>query len=205
LPPYVASLGGSVPDGYYVTAGCIVDLGSMLSDDDGLWSVGLTSEDEANWITGGRRTILGPDGKAWTFSNRNIHDPEIVKKALTHLYIEGVALAGETCGIRRRTRTFRPDTSRRAEAPSIRVTDAHRGAPPVRRSIALARCPPLISCGDRDPDRTFGRGRDVERQPPWRPRDDPREPLGRVARSARTHQRRTARASGPRNAIVSRH
>jgi hypothetical protein len=91
LPPYVASLGGSVPDGYYVTAGCIVDLGSMLSDDDGLWSVGLTSEDEANWITGGRRTILGPDGKAWTFSNRNIHDPEIVKKALTHLYIEGVA------------------------------------------------------------------------------------------------------------------
>src|SRR5271157_3702058 len=43
-----------------------------------------------NWITGGRRTILGPDGKAWTFSNHNIHDPEIVKKALTHLYVEGV-------------------------------------------------------------------------------------------------------------------
>jgi hypothetical protein len=87
---YVSSLGGRVPDRHYVTASCIADLGSMLSDEDCLWSVGLTSDDEANWITGGRRTILGPDGKAWAFSNRNIRDPEIVK-ALTHLYIEGAA------------------------------------------------------------------------------------------------------------------
>jgi hypothetical protein len=35
-----------------------------------------------------------------------------------------------------------------------------------------------------DPDRTFGRGRDDVRQPQKRPRDDPREPRGRVARGA---------------------
>jgi hypothetical protein len=43
-------------------------------------------------------TIHGPDGKAWTFSNRNFHDREIVEMALTHLYIEGETdLVDPTC------------------------------------------------------------------------------------------------------------
>jgi hypothetical protein len=87
---YASYLGGKIPEGYYVTATCMVDLGFILPDDSCLWSVGLTSNDEANTITGGVRTILGPDGKVWAFPVSS-HERQIIEMALTHLYIEGLS------------------------------------------------------------------------------------------------------------------
>jgi len=87
---YVSRLGGKIPEGHYVVATCVVDLGFILPDDACLWSVGLTSDDEANWITGGVTTILGPDGRGWTFPV-SFHESEIIAMALAHLYIEGVS------------------------------------------------------------------------------------------------------------------
>jgi uncharacterized protein YfcZ (UPF0381/DUF406 family) len=92
IAAYVAYRGGSIPEGYHVTASCAVDLGFILDDGQCLWRVGFYPDHEEDWIIGGMTTILGPDGKDWTMStNRNFHDREIAERALTHLYIEGVA------------------------------------------------------------------------------------------------------------------
>jgi hypothetical protein len=88
----VAHCGCSIPEGYHVVATCVIDLGFILDDDECLWRVGFVPDDENDRITGGMTTILGPDGKAWTMSaNPNFHDREIAERALTHLYVEGVA------------------------------------------------------------------------------------------------------------------
>ena len=47
---YVSHLDGQIPDGYYVTATCMVDLGFILSYDACLWSVAFTSDDEGKWV-----------------------------------------------------------------------------------------------------------------------------------------------------------
>ena len=61
-------------------------------EDACLWRVGFIPDDEKDGIMGGMTTILDPDGKAWTMSaNPVFHDREIAERALTHLYIEGVA------------------------------------------------------------------------------------------------------------------
>ena len=92
IAAYVASCGGSIPEGHHVVATCVVDLGFILEDDECLWRVASLPDDEKDGIFGGMTTILGPDGKAWTMSaNRNFHDREIAERALTHIYIEGVA------------------------------------------------------------------------------------------------------------------
>jgi hypothetical protein len=92
IEAYVSSRGGQIPEGYYVTATCVVDLGFALSDGACLWSVGLATDDEGSWLTEGSMSYLGPDGKVWTFpANLNFYDPEIIKKALRHIYVEDVA------------------------------------------------------------------------------------------------------------------
>ena len=89
---YVASLAGGIPEGYSVAASLAVDLSFILEDGMCLWHVGLVPDDEAHLITPGTSTIMGPDGRAWTFvANPNIYDPEVAEKALSLLYIEGVA------------------------------------------------------------------------------------------------------------------
>jgi hypothetical protein len=87
---YVSSIGGEIPEGHSVVATYIVDLGFILADDTCLWSVGLTSDDEANRITERGSTILGPDGRAWTFPV-SFPESELIEMALAHLYIEGVS------------------------------------------------------------------------------------------------------------------
>jgi hypothetical protein len=69
-----------------------MDLSFILEDGTCLWHVGLVPDDEADSIFPGTTAIMGPDGKSWTFPYiPNFYDREIVERALTHLYIEGVA------------------------------------------------------------------------------------------------------------------
>ena len=69
-----------------------MDLSFILEDGTCLWHVGLVPDDEADSIFPGTSTIMGPDGKIWTFPyNPNFFDREIAERAPTHLYIEGVA------------------------------------------------------------------------------------------------------------------
>jgi len=92
LAAYAATLHGGVPEGYSLFATSVVDLSFMLEDDDCIWHVGLAPEDEGHIIVGGESTFLGPDGKLWTFpSSPNFFDHEIAERALTILYLEGVA------------------------------------------------------------------------------------------------------------------
>ena len=92
IAAYTVSRRGSIPEGCYVTARCFVDLSFMLEDGECLWAVGLGSDDEENWITPGTTTILGPDGKGFSFPNNpNFYDREIMETVLTLLYTEDVA------------------------------------------------------------------------------------------------------------------
>jgi hypothetical protein len=89
---YVAYRGGRIPEGYHVMATCVVDLSFTLPDDSCLWHVREIPDDESGLVFGGTTTIFGPDGRAWTFpANPNLYDIEIMERALSHLYIEGVA------------------------------------------------------------------------------------------------------------------
>lgn len=92
IAAYVASLSGGIPEGYSVAVSLAMDLSFILEDGTCLWHVGLVPDDEADSITPGTSTIMGPDGKVWRFPyNPNFYDREIVERALTHLYIENVA------------------------------------------------------------------------------------------------------------------
>jgi hypothetical protein len=92
LAAYAATLAGGVPEGYSLFATSAGDLSFMLEDGDCIWHVGLAPEDEDHIIVGGESTFLGPDGKFWTFpSSPNFFDHEIAERALSHLYLEGVA------------------------------------------------------------------------------------------------------------------
>ena len=92
IAAYMDSRSGGIPERYSVVARCVVDLSFILEDGTCLWSVSLVPDDEAHVITPGRRTIIGPDGKIWTYpTNFNFYDDEIAERTLTHLYIEEVA------------------------------------------------------------------------------------------------------------------
>lgn len=94
IAAFVANHGGTVPDGYYVVATCVMDLGFMLEDYDALWRVAFVPEDEENLIIGGTTTILGPDGQEFEFPNSMMvggGNHEVAIEALTFIYLEGVA------------------------------------------------------------------------------------------------------------------
>jgi hypothetical protein len=95
----VAALASQVPagtlEGNEVTASCLADLGSALGDGACLWRVWLTVSWQPGLIytdeTNAERdaTFIGPDGRLWRFSS--YLSDEIIKRALTRLYLEGVA------------------------------------------------------------------------------------------------------------------
>jgi len=87
---YVANRGDTIPEGYYVTATELIDLLIFnFPDDSRLWCIWLDSDDERG-IIGDYSTYIGPDGKVWEFPGQ-FADPEIMKHALLHLYIQEVA------------------------------------------------------------------------------------------------------------------
>jgi hypothetical protein len=113
IEAYASFRGGQIPEGYYVTARCAVDLGFALSDDACLWSVGLASDDEANSITGDTRTYLGPDGKVWTFpANPRFYRREIIEEALTDIHVEGVADLVDPQTLAEKVKLFTPNEDR---------------------------------------------------------------------------------------------
>jgi hypothetical protein len=89
IAAYISHLGGGVPRGYRVEATRIAEVGFATFEDGWLWDVELTNGEPH---IGGMSTIVGPDGKIWTFSSHPAsHDPGIVELALFELYTEGVA------------------------------------------------------------------------------------------------------------------
>jgi hypothetical protein len=91
IAAYLATQSGVIPEGYSVTANCVMDLSFILEDGTCLWSVGLKPDDTEGGVTGGYRTFIGPDGKLWRFPSSPLCDRDIAVSALTHLYLEGVA------------------------------------------------------------------------------------------------------------------
>ena len=77
----MASLSGGIPEGYSVAASLVMDLSFILEDGTCLWRVGCPFYDEAESITPGTSTVMGRDGKIWTFPyNPNFYDREIVEQ-----------------------------------------------------------------------------------------------------------------------------
>ncbi len=110
-------------------------------------SVRLPSDDEVNWPTGGSTTIVGPDGRTWTFSsNANFHDLEIMKMALILIYTEDVADLVEPDVLAEQVRviTARMNESIRARAEAARRADLQQ-VPEQENNIKL-NCP---QCSDR--------------------------------------------------------
>lgn len=92
IAAYMASRPFGVPKGYSVAATCLVDFSFLLEDGARLWSIQVVPEDEAQIRIPGTATIVGPDGKVWTYvANPTVYDDEILKVVLIHLYLERVA------------------------------------------------------------------------------------------------------------------
>jgi hypothetical protein len=84
---FVSYWGDRIPEDVQVAASCIVH----LSGDGGLWGAWLVIDGVDDPFSGAR-TILGPDGRFWSFSsNPAIHDPDITLMGLAHLYEESVS------------------------------------------------------------------------------------------------------------------
>jgi hypothetical protein len=88
---------GSIPEGFHVRAKLLTHLSA--EDDEWLWVLdcvpdGVPDDEEPDpdFLFPGARTILGPDGRAWTMdTNPASYDSEVADRALARLYIEGVA------------------------------------------------------------------------------------------------------------------
>lgn len=103
IAAYVSYRGG-LPEGYEVSASVVANLEFELSDGACLWKVrqflpfawqpGFANYDESyeEPNEGMPTTIIGPDGRAWNFSDAlRLDDSKIVETALTCLYLDGVA------------------------------------------------------------------------------------------------------------------
>lgn len=88
---YLSGRETPIPEDCHVYAESVLDFSAFdFPDDAQLWSVGVTPGD-GRGIFGSNSNYIGPDGKIWTYpANSNFVDPEILKHALFHLYIEGV-------------------------------------------------------------------------------------------------------------------
>ena len=113
-------------------ADCVMDLSFILEDDTCLWSVGLAPDDEAHWLTGGERSIIGPDGQLWTFPSNPRYDRDIAVNALSHLYIEGVADRVDPASLAEQVNliTMQRDNAIYALPDAARWVDLRRGREP---------------------------------------------------------------------------
>ena len=134
MAAFLASLSDGVPEGYSVVADCVMDLSFILEDDTCLWSVGLAPDDEAHWITGGERSIVGPDGQLWKFPANPRYDCDIAVNALSRLYIEGVADCVDPASLARQVNiiTSQRDSAIYALPDAARRGDLRQGREPHR-------------------------------------------------------------------------
>jgi hypothetical protein len=134
IAAYLATQSGVIPEGYSVTANCVMDLSFILEDGTCLWSVGLKPDDTEGGVTGGYRTFIGPDGKLWRFPSSPLCDRDIAVSALTHLYLEGVADLVDPKGTRRPSDAHHRATGR-SNLRSARCSSPGGASADGRRSI----------------------------------------------------------------------